>query len=80
MFTIISDIGKVYQTLVPDFMNSGMDDLRTLVGEYPILLYSGHLDLIVAYPFTRKVVESLSGPCPHTAWIVEGKLAGYKHK
>lgn len=74
------NIGKVYEVLIPDFMNSGMHYLKTLIGQYPILLYSGHMDIIVAYPFTRRVVEAFSGPCPHDPWFVGGRLAGYKHK
>ncbi|CAH1396528.1 unnamed protein product [Nezara viridula] len=75
-----SGILPVYRRLIPDFMKSGLEFLNPLLGQYPILLYSGHMDIIVWYGFTRQVVESLSGPCPHRSWMVDGKFAGYRHK
>ncbi|XP_060528286.1 venom serine carboxypeptidase-like [Cylas formicarius] len=51
---------EVLEHFASDFMQSVSDLVEELLEEYPVLIYSGHLDIIVPYPQTVKYLSSLN--------------------
>lgn len=79
-----NDGTTVHRYLEMDMMKSVRPWLEVLMEHYSVLLYSGQLDIIVAYPLTINFVEKLewSGAAEYKAakrqkWFVGGHLAGY---
>ncbi|XP_031635907.1 venom serine carboxypeptidase-like [Contarinia nasturtii] len=78
---------KVEDHLKRDVMNSVADWVAELLSHYPILVYNGQLDIIVAYPLTENYLKNLnfSGAEEYKTakryiWRVDNELAGYvKH-
>ncbi|KAH8307227.1 hypothetical protein KR044_007972 [Drosophila immigrans] len=75
---------KVKEYLMEDFMGSVAPWLEELLEHYPICMYSGQLDVIIAYPLTRNYLKLLDFPgadyykiAPRKIWRVDGELAGY---
>lgn len=75
---------KVYNKLFDDMPKSVAPWLEVLLDNYRVLLYSGQLDIIVAYPLTVNFVKQLhwSGASqylnsPRKQWYVGKRLAGY---
>ncbi|XP_026753233.2 venom serine carboxypeptidase-like [Galleria mellonella] len=82
--TNFTSIGVVYRKLVPDFMRSAKMWLEELIENYRVLLYNGHLDIIVAYHPSVNSYNSLefSGTSDFKAakrlpWYHDKKVAGY---
>ncbi|XP_053613977.1 venom serine carboxypeptidase-like [Plodia interpunctella] len=82
--TNFTSIGVVYRKLVPDFMNSAKMWLEELLENYRVMLYNGHLDIIVAYHPSVNSYNSLgfSGTeefkkANRLPWYHDGNLAGY---
>ncbi|XP_075992659.1 venom serine carboxypeptidase-like [Anticarsia gemmatalis] len=82
--TNFTSIGVVYRKLVPDFMGSAKMWLEELLENYQVMLYNGHLDIIVAYHPSVNTYDSLafSGSsefktAKRQPWYHDGKLAGY---
>lgn len=82
--TNFTSIGVVYRKLVPDFMGSAKMWLEELLENYRVMLYNGHLDIIVAYHPSCSTYDSLSfsgsaayAKAKRTPWYHDGKLAGY---
>ncbi|CAG9566581.1 unnamed protein product [Danaus chrysippus] len=82
--TNFTSIGVVYRKLVPDFMASGKSMLEELLENYRVMLFNGHLDIIVAYHPSVNTYESLSfsgtmeyKTAKRRAWYHDGQLAGY---
>ncbi|XP_041977441.1 uncharacterized protein LOC121731840 [Aricia agestis] len=82
--TNFTSIGVVYRKLVPDFMGSGKYMLEELIDNYKVMLYSGHLDIIVAYHPSVNTYNSLtfSGAADFRSakrkpWYHDGNLVGY---
>ncbi|XP_039764469.1 venom serine carboxypeptidase-like [Pararge aegeria] len=80
------NFGKVYQNLVPDFMNSAKGWLEELLDHYRVLMYNGHLDTVVAYHPSVNTYNSLSFADAdkyknsiREVWIEDDTVAGY-HK
>lgn len=81
---IFSGGGTVYQLMIPDFMNSLRPWLEELIENYRVLYYSGQLDIIVAYPLSVSMYNTLefeaAGQYRNAArvpWYVGERLAGY---
>lgn len=78
---------KVEEHLKLDVMNSVADWVAELLSHYPVLIYNGQLDIIVAYPLTENYLKNLdfSGAeqyktAPRYIWRVDNEVAGYvKH-
>lgn len=78
---------KVEEHLKLDIMNSVADWISLLLKHYPVLIYNGQLDVIVAYPLTENYLKNLQFSAAEeykTAkryiWRVDDDVAGYvKH-
>ncbi|XP_031635891.1 venom serine carboxypeptidase-like [Contarinia nasturtii] len=78
---------KVDHHLKLDIMDSVADWVAELLSHYPILVYNGQLDIIVAYPLTENYLKNLNFSAAEeykTAkrhiWRVNNEIAGYvKH-
>lgn len=78
---------KVENHLKLDVMDSVADWVAELLSHYPILVYNGQLDIIVAYPLTENYLKNLnfSGAEEYKTakryiWRVDKEIAGYvKH-
>ncbi|XP_039764570.1 venom serine carboxypeptidase-like [Pararge aegeria] len=82
--TNFTSIGVVYRKLVPDFMASAKNWLEELLENYRVMLYNGHLDIIVAYHPSVNTYDSLSfsgtsefRTAKRHPWYHDGSLAGY---
>ncbi|CAK1544218.1 unnamed protein product [Leptosia nina] len=82
--TNFTSIGVVYRKLVPDFMGSAKHWLEELLENYRVMLYNGHLDIIVAYHPSVNTYDSLSfsGSLEYRVakrypWYHNDELAGY---
>ncbi|XP_038209246.1 venom serine carboxypeptidase-like [Zerene cesonia] len=82
--TNFTSIDVVYRKLVPDFMGSAKPWLEELLENYRVMLYNGHLDIIVAYHPSVNTYDSLtfSGTSEFRVthrrpWFHDGQLAGY---
>jgi vitellogenic carboxypeptidase-like protein len=76
--------GTVYQEMIPDFMNSVRSWLEELIENYRVLYYSGQMDIIVAYPLSVGMYNTLEfnaaeeyRQAERVPWYVEDRLAGY---
>ncbi|KAF5290217.1 hypothetical protein FQA39_LY14771 [Lamprigera yunnana] len=74
----------VKRNLVNDIMQSVADWVSELLSNYRILIYSGQLDIMVAYPLTLNYLIQLNFSAANeykTAkryqWLVNGEIAGY---
>ena len=81
---IFSGGETVYQLMIPDFMNSVRPWLEELIENYRVLYYSGQMDIIVAYPLSVSMYNTLefeaAGQYRNAArvpWYVGERLAGY---
>lgn len=78
---------KVENHLKLDVMDSVASWVAELLSYYPILIYNGQLDIIVAYPLTENYLKHLNFTgaaqykgAPRYIWRVENEIAGYaKH-
>ncbi|CAH4013171.1 unnamed protein product [Pieris brassicae] len=82
--TNFTSIGVVYKKLVPDFMGSAKHWLEELLENYRVMLYNGHLDIIVAYHPSVNTYDALSfsGSTEYRLakrhpWYHNEELAGY---
>ncbi|XP_028029309.1 vitellogenic carboxypeptidase-like [Bombyx mandarina] len=78
---------QVLTNLVDDLTRSAAPLLAKLLSHYPIMFYSGQLDIIVAYPLTEKFLANLNFSAvieykfaPRNIWRVDGDVAGYVRK
>ncbi|XP_077285407.1 venom serine carboxypeptidase-like [Arctopsyche grandis] len=85
--TEFTSIGKVYKKLQSDFMTSGKAWLEELLEHYKVMVYSGQMDIIVAYPLSVKTYRSLkwSGSdeylkASRTPWYENNTVIGYTKK
>ncbi|KAF7288072.1 hypothetical protein GWI33_000126 [Rhynchophorus ferrugineus] len=74
----------VYNALVEDIPKSVAPWLAELINNYKVLLYSGQLDVIVAYPLTLNYLQKLSfngadeyKTASRNVWKVNQSVAGY---
>jgi len=81
---IFSGGGTVYQLMIPDFMNSVRPWLEELIENYRVLYYSGQMDIIVAYPLSVGMYNTLEFTAAEeyrnavrVPWYVGERLAGY---
>lgn len=79
-----TSLGVVYYKMIPDFMTSAKERLEQLVARYPVLVYNGQMDLVVAYPLSVNLYAGLKDPhgagyrsAARRPWYVNDKLAGY---
>lgn len=79
-----TSLGVVYYKMIPDFMTSVKIHLEQLVTRYPILVYNGQMDLVVAYPLSVNLYSNMRSPYGadykstiRKPWYVNNKLAGY---
>ncbi|KAH8273138.1 hypothetical protein KR018_006300 [Drosophila ironensis] len=78
---------KVELHLKEDVMDSVAPWIAELLSYYTVCIYSGQLDIIVAYPLTRNYLNHLKFKdsdkykvAPREIWRVDGEVAGYvKH-
>lgn len=78
---------EVEDHLKLDVMDSVADWVADLLSHYPILIYNGQLDIIVAYPLTENYLKHLNFTgadqykgAKRYIWRVDGDIAGYaKH-
>ncbi|XP_028155892.1 venom serine carboxypeptidase-like [Ostrinia furnacalis] len=82
--TNFTSIGVVYRKLVPDFMGSAKMWLEELLDNYRVMLYNGHLDIIVAYHPSVNTYKSLAfsgsaqfAKAARKPWYHNERLAGY---
>ncbi|XP_026487666.2 venom serine carboxypeptidase-like [Vanessa tameamea] len=82
--TNFTSIGVVYRKLVPDFMASAKHWVEELLENYKVMLYNGHLDIIVAYHPSVNTYDSLSFSgttefriAKRRPWYHDGNLVGY---
>ncbi|KAJ2953879.1 hypothetical protein O0L34_g1507 [Tuta absoluta] len=82
--TNFTSIGVVYRKLVPDFMGTAKHWLEELLENYRVMLYNGHLDIIVAYHPSVNTYDALSfsgasdfKKAKRKVWTHDGNLAGY---
>ncbi|CAH2104272.1 unnamed protein product [Euphydryas editha] len=82
--TNFTAIGVVYRKLVPDFMASAKPWVEELLENYRVMLYNGHLDIIVAYHPSVNTYDTLSfsgtsefKTAKRRPWYHDGNLAGY---
>ncbi|GBP20584.1 Venom serine carboxypeptidase [Eumeta japonica] len=82
--TNYTSIGVVYRKLVPDFMRSTKPWLEELIDNYRVMVYSGHLDIIVAYHPSVNTISSLTytgssefAKIKRIPWYHNSRLAGY---
>lgn len=86
-FHDLSGENKVENHLKLDVMDSVASWVAELLSHYPILIYNGQLDIIVAYPLTENYLKHLNFTgsaqykgAPRYIWRVENEIAGYaKH-
>lgn len=86
-FHDLSGKNEVEDHLKLDVMDSVADWVAELLSHYPILIYNGQLDIIVAYPLTENYLKHLNFTgadqykgAPRYIWRVDGDIAGYaKH-
>jgi vitellogenic carboxypeptidase-like protein len=76
--------GTVYQLMIPDFMNTLRPWLEEIIENYRVLYYSGQMDVIVAYPLSVGLYNTLEfgaaqeyRNAERVPWYVDGRLAGY---
>lgn len=81
---VFSGGGTVYQLMIPDFMNTVRPWLEEIIENYRVLYYSGQMDIIVAYPLTVGLYNTLEfkaaeeyRSADRVPWYVDGRLAGY---
>ncbi|XP_026815675.1 venom serine carboxypeptidase-like [Rhopalosiphum maidis] len=79
-----TSLGVIYYKMIPDFMTSVKEHLEQLVTSYPILVYNGQMDLVVAYPLSVNLYSNMKSPygadykkAIRKPWYVDKKLAGY---
>jgi len=79
-----SDGSTVYDLMIPDFMNSVRPWLEELIENYRVLYYSGQMDIIVAYPLSVGMYNTLEFTAAEeyrnavrVPWYVGERLAGY---
>lgn len=79
-----TSLGVIYYKMIPDFMTSVKENLEHLLTKYPILVYNGQMDLVVAYPLSVNLYSNLKNPygadyvkATRNPWYVNNKLAGY---
>lgn len=79
-----TSLGVVYYKMIPDFMTSVKEHLEQLVTRYPVLVYNGQMDLVVAYPLSVNLYSNMKNPygtdynkAVRRPWYVDNKLAGY---
>lgn len=78
---------KVEEHLKLDVMDSVADWVSELLSNYPVLVYNGQLDIIVAYPLTENYLKNLKFDgadqyltAKRYIWRVDNDIAGYvKH-
>ncbi|XP_077300118.1 venom serine carboxypeptidase-like [Arctopsyche grandis] len=77
----------VYKKLIPDFMKSVKYMVEVLLEHYRVMLYSGQLDIIDAYPMAIKAYRSFnwSGSndylnAKRKPWYVDEVIIGYTKK
>ena len=80
-----SQSGEVSSHLKNDWMHSTapmIEDL--LVAEYKVMIYVGHLDIVIAYPQTEVYVKALNwthteefNQTPREVWKIGDEVAGY---
>lgn len=75
---------KVYENLREDVPKSVKPWIEQLLEKYPIMLYSGQVDVQVAHFLTSRLIEELEwsgaygfSSAPRRKWYVDGRLAGY---
>lgn len=86
-FHDLSGENKVEDHLKRDVMDSVADWVAELLSHYPILIYNGQLDIIVAYPLTENYLKNLNfngaeqyKTAKRYIWRVDKEIAGYaKH-
>jgi len=82
------DATKVEKYLLEDVMQSVKPKIEFLLNtNYKVLIYSGQLDIIVAFPLTENFVDALSWNgatdykvAPRKQWFVGEELAGYSRQ
>ncbi len=79
-----NDGKEVERHLVADVMQSVKPWVQELLEHYKVMVYSGQLDIIIAWPLTESFLTSLkwSGAGKYLVkdrkkWTVDGELAGY---
>ena len=79
-----SDGNAVYNAMLSDFVNSVLPWLEELIENYRVLYYSGQMDVIVAYPLSVGMYNTLEfnaadeyRNAERVPWYVDGRLAGY---
>ncbi|KAL4712805.1 hypothetical protein ACJJTC_011875 [Scirpophaga incertulas] len=85
--TTFSKGGNVLNKLIPEYMTSVKPWLEQLLEHYKVLVYNGHLDLMVPYKPSVSTYESLkySGASEYRnakrqPWYHDGIIAGYARK
>ncbi|KAJ9586806.1 hypothetical protein L9F63_019592, partial [Diploptera punctata] len=76
--------GIVYSLMRVDMMKSVRPLLEVLLDNYRVLYYNGQMDIIVAYPLSVRMYNTLEfraaeeyRKAKRYAWKVDGELAGY---
>ncbi|XP_050530388.1 venom serine carboxypeptidase-like [Daktulosphaira vitifoliae] len=79
-----TSLGVVYYKMIPDFMSSVKTHLEQIINKYPVLVYNGQMDLVVAYPMSVSLYSSLKGSydndykkATRKPYYINKKLAGY---
>ncbi|XP_050439182.1 venom serine carboxypeptidase-like [Adelges cooleyi] len=79
-----TSLGVVYYKMIPDFMSSVKTLLEQMVTRYPILVYNGQMDLVVAYPMSVSLYSSMKSSYDadykkaiRKPYYINNKLAGY---
>uniref|UniRef100_A0A1B0D2X8 Carboxypeptidase n=1 Tax=Phlebotomus papatasi TaxID=29031 RepID=A0A1B0D2X8_PHLPP len=79
-----NDSNDVQMNLIDDIMRSVTDWISELLNHYPIAIYNGQLDIIVAYPLTINYLQQLNFrdrekylKAERHIWRVDGDIAGY---
>ncbi|CAH2067359.1 unnamed protein product, partial [Iphiclides podalirius] len=82
--TNFTSIGVVYRKLVLDFMGSAKHWLEELLENYRVMIYNGHLDIIVAYHPSVNTYNSLAFTgstdfkmAKRMPWRHDGRVVGY---
>ncbi|KAL4712950.1 hypothetical protein ACJJTC_012020 [Scirpophaga incertulas] len=82
-----TNYNDVYDNLVPVFMESVTPWIEELLEHYRVMIFNGHLDLLVAYKPTSDMCNALSftGSSEfrnnkRTPWYHDGIIAGYVRK
>lgn len=77
---------QVEVSLANDIMQSQAATIEDLITSHKVLVYSGQLDIIVAYPLTENYLLKLKWPgrqyntVMRKKWYVDGELAGYSRQ